>query len=272
MRESLTNYLKRMTIYFIAIILSTWVLLPIFLITLAAFSVPSDYYNVHKIVPTSFTFKHVHDLFFTLGAWKATFNSIMVALITIGISFGLGIPAGYSLSRFAFKGRESLKLAVLFIRMFPIMVIGVPLTVFYLNIGLADTLLGVALAHTAMVLPFVILITSSIFSGIPVEYEEAAMIFGLSRTGAFFRTTLPLALPGIAAAAMFAFIMSWNEVFVAAILTLTNRTLPAHILTTALASIDPIKFAAGFIMLLPALIFILLTRKYLMTVWGITLR
>ena len=86
------------------------------------------------------------------------------------------------------------------------------------------------------------------------------------------RITLPLALPGLAASAIFSFIMSWNEVFVASILTLTNRTLPAHILNTAMTSPDYFKFAAGTIMAIPAMVFIFFTRKYLITMWGISLK
>jgi multiple sugar transport system permease protein len=123
-----------------------------------------------------------------------------------------------------------------------------------------------------MALPLVILVSSSILSSIAVDYEEAAMIFGLSRLRAFFRITLPLAVPGLAASAIFAFIISWNEVFVAAILTLTNRTLPAHILQTAMASPDYFKFTAGFIMAVPALVFVFFVRKHLVTMWGISLK
>ncbi len=130
-----------------------------------------------------------------------------------------------------------------------------------------------------MALPFVVLITSSIFAGgVSKEYEEAAMVFGLTRFGSFLRITLPLALPGLAAAAMFTFVMSWNEVFVASVLTLTHRTLPAQILSIMRFQRrrrppDYYKFAAAFIMTLPSMIFIFFARKYLVTMWGgITLK
>ncbi len=268
-----TRYqLQKMLIYGGAVIVSVWVLAPIVLIVLAALAVPKDLYDIHKVIPTSFTLEHIYKLLFVLGAWQALINSIIVALMTIGLSFLLGLPAGYALSRFIFPGRDALKLLILTTRMFPVMILAIPLTVLYIRLGLSDTLIGVALAHTSMVLPFVILITSSIFASVPVEYEEAAMIFGLSHARAFLKITLPLALPGLAAAAIFTFIMSWNEVFVAAILTFTSRTLPAHILTTALASPDYFKFAAGLIMTIPAMIFVFVARRYLVTMWGITLK
>ena len=263
---------KMVAVYAIASIVVAWIAVPLALIFVSAFADPNDYYNINKPFPTRFTLENVDTLLFTLGAWKSTLNSIIVAGMAILISFALGLPAGYSLSRFVFKGKDFFKLAIIGLRMFPVIVLAIPFVVIYLRIGLADTLLGVALAHTAMALPFVVLITSSLFAGIPVDYEEAGLVFGLSRAETFLRITMPLALPGLTAAAIFVFIMSWNEVFIASVLTLVNRTLPADILVSALNAPDPYKFAAGFIMVLPAMIFVFFARKYLIQVWGITIR
>ncbi len=255
-----------------AVAIGVWFLTPLVLVTISAFALPADYYEIEKVIPTHFTIKQFDDLFFKLEAWQSTLTSVKVAGLTILFSFALGLPAAYALSRYIFRGKNFLKLLILGTRMFPLMVLAIPLLIIFMKIGLSDTVYGVALAHTAMALPLVILVSSSILSSISVEYEEAAMIFGLSRLGAFFRITLPLALPGLAASAIFAFIISWNEVFVAAILTLTNRTLPAHILQTAMASPDYFKFTAGFIMAVPALVFIFFVRKHLVTMWGISLK
>jgi len=264
--------LKKLLIYAAAVVVVAWVLTPIALITVSAFAVPDDYYNMDKVIPTRFTTQNVEDLLFVLKGWVSTLNSVLVALITIAISFALGLPAGYAIARYAFPGRDAIKLLIIALRMFPVMTMAVPLAVLYIELGLSDTLLGVALAHTSMALPFVVLITSSIFMSVPVAYEEAGMVFGLSRSEVFFRITLPLALPGLAAAAIFTFVMSWNEGFIASILTLVNRTLPADILVSAMAAPDPYKFAGGFIMVLPAMSFVFIARKYLVTMWGITLR
>ena len=264
--------LKKLLIYAAAVVVVAWVLTPIALITVSAFAVPDDYYNMDKVIPTRFTTQNVEDLLFVLKGWVSTLNSVLVALITIAISFALGLPAGYAIARYAFPGRDAIKLLIIALRMFPVMTMAVPLAVLYIELGLSDTLLGVALAHTSMALPFVVLITSSVFMSVPVAYEEAGMVFGLSRSEVFFRITLPLALPGLAAAAIFTFVMSWNEVFIASILTLVNRTLPADILVSAMAAPDPYKFAGGFIMVLPAMSFVFIARKYLVTMWGITLR
>jgi len=264
-------YLIKIVIAGLATLAVLWIMTPFVIAILYAFTNPSDYYSPNVILPLRYTFEHVQKLL-ALGATKAIINSVIVALITIGLSFLLGLPAGYAFARYIFPGKDSLKLFIVSLRMFPIMVIAVPLVTLYIRLGLSDTPLGVALAHTAMALPFVIVITSSIFAGVPKELEEAALIFGLDRKGAFMKITMPLALPGLAAAAIFTFIMSWNEVFIASVLTLTNRTLPAFILTSAMAAPDFIKFAAGFIMILPAMIFVFIARRYLITMWGITLR
>ncbi len=269
---TMREFTKKLLLYVIIAIVVVWFLTPIILITISAFAVPDDYYNPNLLIPRHYTTSHFYKLFVTLGAGKSILISIYVAGVTILLSFILGVPAGYALARYIFKGKNSLKLFILSTRMFPLMVLAIPLLVIYMRFGISDTVIGVALAHTTMVLPFVILISSSILAGVDVEFEEAAEIFGLSRIGAFFKITLPLALPGLAASAIFAFIMSWNEVFVASILTLQNRTLPAHILNTAMASPDYFKFTAGFIMAVPALVFIFFARKYLVTMWGISLK
>ncbi len=264
-------YLLRILFAGIVVLSCTWVLLPIIISILYAFSTPQDFYSPKMIIPLHYTLSNIQKLL-ALGAAKATMNSIIVAVMTVIFSFALGLPAGYAFARFAFKGKDSLKLLIIGLRMFPMLVIAVPLVTLYIRLGLNDTLLGVALAHTTMALPFVILITSSIFVSVPIELEEAGYVFGLDRKQTFLRITLPLALPGLTAAAIFTFIMSWNEVFMAAVLTLTNRTLPAFILTSAMAAPDIIKFAASFIMILPALIFVFIARKYLISMWGITVK
>ena len=122
--------------------------------------------------------------------------------------------------------------------------------------------------HTALALPFAILITSSVFVSIPRELEEAAQTLGCSPWRAFLRIALPLSLPGLTAAAIFTWVLSWNDVFAASILTLRNPTLPAHILKGLGASPLFYQFAAGFILIVPSLIVIFVIRKYLLGLWG----
>ncbi len=254
------------------LLISLWFLGPMVLIFVGSMTPASEFYSFDKILPSKLTLEHIQKLLINLGGLKATITSIQVAFISIAISFLIGIPAGYAFARYIFPGKNMLKLVLLFTRSIPLIVIAVPLVVLYINIGLVDSPLGVAFAHAAMILPFIVIITSSIFSNVFIELEEAGMVFGLSRFDAFLRITLPLALPGLAASAIYAFIMSWNEIFAASVLSLQNRTLPAHILATAMASPDYFKYAAGTVMAVPALVFIFFIRKYLISIWGISLK
>jgi ABC-type proline/glycine betaine transport system permease subunit len=161
---------------------------------------------------------------------------------------------------------------ILMTRAFPIAILALPLTVRFIQIGIYDTVFAVALVHTALALPFAILVSSSLFMGIPRELEEAAWTMGCSRTQAFMKVVVPLALPGMAATAIFAFVISWNEVFAAAVLTLQNRTLTAYLLTQLSEAPLHFRFAGGFFLIIPSLIFIFAVRKYLFSMWGIANR
>lgn len=259
----------------IATLTAAWVLFPILLISLAAFSSRAQLYSWPRaIVPTPPTLDTILFFLRAQGVWQSTLNSLIVALFTIVLAVAIGAPAGYALSRFRFPGREGFRLGILATKMFPATVLAIPLAVAYIRWGLYDNLLGVAIVHTALALPFAIVITTSVFIGVPMELEEAAMTLGCTRLQAFLRVALPIALPGLAAAAIFTFVLSWNEVFAAAILTLHNRTLPALLINAVAFAGAPLdyRFAGGFFMIVPALIIIFIIRRYLMTLWGVTIR
>ena len=259
--------------YGAAILLALWVLVPIYFIALAAFSTEEAVYAYPKqLLPRDMSTDTMRFFLDSEGIVPSLQRSVIVAILTLVIALGIGIPAGYALARFAFRGADTFRLTVVATRAFPIVILSIPLAVIFLRWGIDDTVYGVAIAHAALALPFAVLVTSSVFAGISVELEEAAMTLGCSRLSAVVRIVLPLALPGLAAAAIFVFIISWNEVFAAAILTLRERTLPAQILSVLNASPLPFKFAGGFFLLAPSLIVIFFIRKYLFNMWGRVVR
>ena len=174
-------------------------------------------------------------------------RSVQVAVITLVISLAIGVPAGYAIARFAFRGADAFRLTIVSTRAFPIVILAIPLSVTFIRWGIDDSVLGVAIAHTALALPFAVLTTSSVFAGISEEYEEAAMTLGCSRLTAVWKVILPLALPGLAAAAIFVFIISWNDVFAASVLTLRHRTLPAQVLTASERGAAPVPRRRRFL-------------------------
>lgn len=248
-------------------------LVPVLIIVVSALS-PREAISAwpKALWPTDFSLDTMRFFFNVTGVWKATLNSVIVAALTMLFALGLGAPAGYALARFDFKGQSLYRVMIVMTRAFPLAILALPLVTRFISIGLYDTLLGVALVHTALALPFAILISSSLFMGIPRELEEAAWTLGCSRIGAFMRIVLPLALPGMAAAMIFSFVISWNEVFAASVLTLNNRTLTAFLFASLEESPLHFRFAGGFFLVLPSLLFIFVVRKYLFAMWGIANR
>jgi multiple sugar transport system permease protein len=254
------------------VLMIAWVLLPIYLLFVNTFSTPEAVSGFPKTGLPDWSFESVRFFLTFAGVGKALFNSVLVAVITMVLAIGVGAPAGYALSRFDFVGKETFRVLVLMTRAFPLPLLALPLAVLFIRIGLDDNPFGLALVHTTLAIPFAVLITFSIFAGIPVELEEAAWTLGCNRLQGFMKVVLPLVMPGIAASAVFAFTISWNEVFAASVLTIQNRTLPAFLLQSLDVSPLHLKFAGGAALVLPALIFIFAVRKYLLAMWGIANR
>ena len=253
-------------------ILCLWVLVPIYLLLSNALSSPADVNTFPKKLVPSFDTESVEFFLYFAGVGKALWSSIQVAFLTMIMSIAIGAPAGYSLSRFEFRGKNAFRILVLMTRAFPLPLLALPMAIMFIRVGLDDTVFGLALVHTTLALPFAVLITFSLFSGIPIELEEAAWTLGCNRLQAFIKVIFPLVLPGITASAIFAFVVSWNEVFAAAVLTIEHRTLPAFLLQSLDDAPLHLKFAGGAVLVMPALIFIFFVRKYLFAMWGIANR
>jgi multiple sugar transport system permease protein len=250
--------------------LCAWVILPVYLVALGAFGGRAAVFRWPKTLwPADVSLQAMLTFLQVEGVLHAFTNSLLAAGLTVLLSILLGAPAGYALARFAFAGKDAYRLLVLLTRAFPLAILALPLTVSFIRLGLYDTPLGVALVHTVLALPFAALVTQSLFMGIPREYEEAAWVFGCTRRQAFRKIVLPLALPGLAATAIFAFVISWNEVFAASVLTVRERTLTAYLLTVLSESPLHFRFAGGFLLIVPSVLFIFAVRKYLFAAWGI---
>jgi multiple sugar transport system permease protein len=246
---------------------------PIYLITLAAFSSRAEHNRFPKAIwPRDLSTETLRGFLGSTGVVPAFFNSIVVGLATIVVTLIVGAPAGYAIARYAFRGHDPYQLFLLLTRALPVVVLSIPLATLFLDVHIYDSILAVTLVHSALALPTTVLITASVFVAVPVDVEEAALIFGCTRLGAFRRVILPMALPGVAASSIFTFVLSWNETLGAAVLTLANRTLPAQVLTSLSDSPVYYRFAGGFALVVPALLFILLMRRYLINMWGSTIR
>lgn len=251
--------------------LCAWVIVPIYLVAIGALGGRTGVYQWPKTgLPTGLSIEPFLLFLKTEGVVQSFLNSLGAAGITVALSILLGAPAGYALARYTFPGKDGYRLLVLLTRAFPLAILALPLTVSFIRLGLYDTIVGVGLIHTVLALPFAALVTQGIFLGVPRELEEAAWVFGCTRIQAFFKVVVPLALPGIVATAVFAFVISWNEVFAASVLTVRNRTLTAYLLTVLSESPMHYRFAGGLLLILPSVIFIFAVRRYLFAIWGIS--
>jgi multiple sugar transport system permease protein len=256
--------------YAIGVLISLWILVPLYFIFSMAFTTQETVRSYPKsVLPfIPFSFDTMQFFLQSRGIIPGLINSVIVALVTLLLSTLIAAPAGYAVSRYLFKGRDVFRLSILAVRAFPIVILAVPLAVIFISLGMFDSVYSLALLHTALTLPTTVLVLGSVFASIPYELEEAAMVFGCTPFQAFRKIVFPLALPGIAASGVFAFVMSWNEVFAASVLTVQNRTLPAQVLFALSNSSEAYQFAGAFFMMVPSLIFIFIIRRYLFNMWG----
>ena len=178
------------------LLLCVWVLVPIYLLFLNTFTSPENVTAFPKDWLPNFNIQSLKFFLQFQGVASALWNSVEVATLTMILSVSFGAPAGYALSRFDFRGKNVFRVLVLMTRAFPLPLLALPLAVMYIRVGLDDTALGLALVHTTLALPFAVLITFSLFAGIPVELEEAAWTLGCTRIQAFRKVVLPLVTAG----------------------------------------------------------------------------
>ena len=220
-----------------------------------AFSIPPTWI----FVPTLENFAGVLEPVFLKSYW----NNLVVSSLCTFVSLLLGIPASYSLVRSRFRGKAFMGTWILLTRMVPRVVFVIPLYLLFRNLGLIDTYTGLVIAYLTITLPFVIWILTGFFQGVPQELEEAAMIDGCSRVGTLLRVVLPLSTPGLATAAIFSLMMSWNQFFYPIILG-GRDTMTAPAVVASMVSFEGPNWghmaAAGLLVVGPVLIFTFLAQ------------
>ncbi len=264
------NRRSRVGTYAVAVFIALWILIPIFFVFSMAFTTAETVRSYPKSFLPFIPFStETMDFFLRSdGVLRGLWNSVLVAAITLVASTAIALPAGYAISRYVFPGRDLFRLGILAVRAFPIVVLSIPLAVLFINVGLFDNVFSLALMHTALALPTTVLVIASVFASVPYELEEAGQVFGASPLQSFRHIVMPLVMPGIAASGLFTFVLSWNEVFAASVLTLENRTLPALVLNSLANSSEAFQFAGGFFLMVPSIIFMFFIRKYLFNMWG----
>ncbi len=216
----------------------------------------------------SFTPTHANypAVFIDKEYWPLAINSVLISVSSTVLCIVIGAPAAYGFARSDFPGKEDLFFFFLTTRMAPPISIAVPLFLFFTSLGLIDTIYAVVIAHTSFNLSLVVWMMRGFFAEIPREIDEAAMMDGRSRLGAFLFVVAPLAAPGIGATAVLCFILSWNEFLYAFILVaFDGRPLTVGIpgLVTPHGTLWGQVAAVAIVATLPIVLFTFLVQKQL---------
>lgn len=215
--------------------------------------------------PDLFTLRNYAAAFADGGFVSALGVSVAVTLLALVVSLVFAFLAAVAVSRFRFRSRRSFIVAILVVQMIPAEALIISTFRVLDGWGLVNTIIGLTFVYVALVLPFTIWTLRGFVNGVPADLEEAAMIDGCSRTGAFWRVTFPLLAPGLVSTGVFAFIQGWNE-FVFALVIMTrpeSQTLPIWLrsfVQVTKATDWSVVMAASTLMAIPVIIFFLLVQ------------
>jgi multiple sugar transport system permease protein len=194
-------------------------------------------------------------------------NSLVISITSTVVAIVIGMAGGYAFARYRFRGKATLFLGFMLSRTVPGVALSLPLFIVWARIGLIDTQLGLIIVYLAINIPFTIWLTDGFFRQIPVDLNEAAQIDGCTRWQAFWKVEFPLARSGLASAAIFAFLTSWNEYALASQLTRTtaSKTMPVGLMDfTAQFTVDWTGMSAmAVLIIIPALVLTFIVQKHL---------
>jgi multiple sugar transport system permease protein len=201
---------------------------PFVYLLLTSFKTPSDAIAVPPaVLPEVWTLENYVAALSKAGVVPALINSVVTAVLSTLLSLVLAVPAAYAITRYRTPSGRVFVIAALVTRMVPTIAVGAPLVETMRVLGINDTSIALAVAHTTISLPLSIWLMASFFEAVPDELEEAAKVDGSSRLGALWRIVLPVVSGGLAVTAIFAFLASWNEFLFALLLTsLRAQTTP----------------------------------------------
>jgi multiple sugar transport system permease protein len=240
------------------------IVFPVAWLVLTAFKLPRDVYEITWLFqPTAENFAIIFQPPWNLGRRIA--NSVIVAAATVAIAIPVATLAAYSFSRFDFFMKRGLFYLILATQFVPAVVIILPFYLMFRDLGLLDTRTGLVIVNLAIVTPFAIWMLKGFFDAVPVECDEAALIDGASRLAIVRLVVVPMAFPGVIVAAVFCFILAWNEFIFALILTRNDAvTLQVGLagFRTERGDVWELMAAAGILITVPAAIAATLIQKH----------
>ena len=266
-RRSRRQVAKRVALNLTGLLVFAVMVFPVYWMVSTAFKQGNDVLSLEPVwFPTNPTLANFTDAIERPNFWHSVVNSLIVVGAVVVLSLALALLAALALAKFRFYGRKGSIVAIFAVQMVPLNALIIPLYITLSRVHQVDKLSGLVVTYLTFVLPFCVWTMRGFVAGVPKELEEAAMVDGSTRLGAFFRIMLPLIGPGLVATSIFAFIQAWNEYIMAYVLIQSpeNQTLMLWLANfTTLRGTDwgPLMAGATLAALPVVAFFVLIHRK-----------
>jgi multiple sugar transport system permease protein len=229
-----TDYLKaplsiRISLLIAVLLMLAYSFFPIYWMLISGLREYDALYKSTSLIPGPFSLDSYKQLL-ELTDYPTWFgNSVIVASGTVVITLILAVPISYAVTRLQIRFKSAIVGTMLYAYMFPPLLLAIPLYTIFVKVGIADTLISLIISHLTITLPLSVWLLWGFFRQLPFDVEEAAMVDGCTRLGAFFRVVLPLSRPGIITVAIFSFLLSWTDYTFALVMISSDtlKTLPA---------------------------------------------
>lgn len=253
--------------YILLSIVSLCSIFPFIWVVLTSLKNSTQIFDVAQVIPTSITFENFINVLVKANFLMYFKNSVIVAVSTTVICMMLSITCAYGMTCYRILGGKKIKMAILYTRMFPGVLLSLPYYVIMRNLRLSDSLVGLIFIYCSFTLPFCIWNMQTFFEKLPWELEEAACIDGASRLRSLISVMMPIARPGIVATSLFSFMMSWDEfMFANLFITSTNKKTISLGIQSFIGEYSTdwgSLMAAAVISLIPIIIFFVFAQKSL---------
>ena len=259
-RKQINDFLQ----FFLILSAAVFIMIPIYWIISGAFKQQVDIFQLKLLfTPTLENFKIIFKSPYNL--FDKLYNSTVVAFSTVVVAIPLATIAAYSFSRFRLTGERIMFVMILSTQFVPAVVIVLPFFILFRDLGILDTKLSLVLVNLSLIMPFAIWMIKGFIDGIPLDTEEAALVDGSNRIQVIKNVVLPMALPGVITAAIFCFILAWNEFLFAVIIT-TNKAVTMPVGLSMFHAEEGVLWhlisAAGIMIMLPMFVLATLIQKH----------
>ena len=223
-----------------------------------------------KFIPVDFTLKNFADIFSTPRYITYFKNSFITSFGTVLLTLVIAIPAGYSFSRYNFKGKNLLLTSILSVQMFPVVVILISLYAFYIRMNMISTYRGLILADTTFALPLAITLIKSFYDTVPQSLDESAKIDGAGRIRTMLSIVFPLVIPGVIAVCIYTFLTAWDD-YLMALIIMQNQSMKTLTIGIAETFLGEYCFNYGGMMAfavagsIPIILIFIFLQKYMIS-------